>query len=265
MDSVFKELLGKTTLKHTGIYDPPNHSEPPKSNSLAKKVITPAKPASSNRALLRGKGVFKSLGNGEWVKLDMGKSTPIVTCPILWLPSSSSFFLFRIPTQGSCVLLSPGGGWEGGWSKIIGICVPTSKPNVEDAFAVGRLPGGASEGFHVVDVTGTKTYSSHQDGPGPNTQTSCSFVTNSLHLDLHVEGMHGGGNVPRFLESVLGPGKGIMSSELWCQGLKGRAFFCTCVILFLTCFTLALIPSPFFLNSQPWQGISWCFIHLSEF
>ncbi|XP_034290111.1 rho GTPase-activating protein 4 isoform X2 [Pantherophis guttatus] len=65
MDSVFKELLGKTTLKHTGICDPPNHSEPPKSNSLAKKGIAPAKPASSNRALLRGKGVFKSLGNGE--------------------------------------------------------------------------------------------------------------------------------------------------------------------------------------------------------
>ncbi|XP_007420567.1 rho GTPase-activating protein 4 [Python bivittatus] len=65
MDSVFKELLGKTTLKHTGIGDPPNHSEPPKSNSLAKKGITPAKPASSNRALLRGKGVFKSSGNGE--------------------------------------------------------------------------------------------------------------------------------------------------------------------------------------------------------
>ncbi|XP_058027218.1 rho GTPase-activating protein 4 [Ahaetulla prasina] len=65
MDSVFKELLGKTTLKHTGICDPPNHSEPPKSNSLAKKGIAPAKPAPSNRALLRGKGVFKSLGNGE--------------------------------------------------------------------------------------------------------------------------------------------------------------------------------------------------------
>ncbi|XP_013928429.1 PREDICTED: rho GTPase-activating protein 4-like [Thamnophis sirtalis] len=65
MDSVFKELLGKTTLKHTGICDPPHHSEPPKSNPLAKKGIAPAKPASSNRALLRGKGVFKSLGNGE--------------------------------------------------------------------------------------------------------------------------------------------------------------------------------------------------------
>ncbi|KAG8129907.1 hypothetical protein E2320_016712 [Naja naja] len=65
MDSVFRELLGKTTLKHTGICDPPNHSEPLKSNPLATKGITPAKPASSNRALLRGKGVFKPLGNGE--------------------------------------------------------------------------------------------------------------------------------------------------------------------------------------------------------
>ncbi|XP_008102151.2 rho GTPase-activating protein 4 isoform X2 [Anolis carolinensis] len=69
MDSVFKELLGKTTLKHLGADEPLNHPEPPepsKSISVGKKgSTTPAKQASSNRVLLRGRGVFKSSGNGE--------------------------------------------------------------------------------------------------------------------------------------------------------------------------------------------------------
>nr|XP_060619172.1 rho GTPase-activating protein 4 isoform X2 [Anolis sagrei ordinatus] len=69
MDSVFKELLGKTTLKHLGADEPLNHPEPPepsKSIPVGKKgSTTPAKQASSNRVLLRGRGVFKSSGNGE--------------------------------------------------------------------------------------------------------------------------------------------------------------------------------------------------------
>ncbi|XP_053152932.1 rho GTPase-activating protein 4 isoform X2 [Hemicordylus capensis] len=68
MDSVFKELLGKTTLKHTGADDALNLPEPPdphKSNPVGKKGTTPAKQGSSNRVLLRSRGVFKSSGNGE--------------------------------------------------------------------------------------------------------------------------------------------------------------------------------------------------------
>ncbi|XP_060108319.1 rho GTPase-activating protein 4 isoform X2 [Heteronotia binoei] len=67
MDSVFKELLGKTTLKHMGTEDPFGPPEPPdpsKGNFVDKKG-TPAKQGSSNRALLRGRGVFKSTGNRE--------------------------------------------------------------------------------------------------------------------------------------------------------------------------------------------------------
>ncbi|XP_044299643.1 rho GTPase-activating protein 4 [Varanus komodoensis] len=68
MDSVFKELLGKTSLKHMGADDPFNHPEPPdtlKSNPGSRKAATPAKQASANRMLLRGRVVFKSSGNGE--------------------------------------------------------------------------------------------------------------------------------------------------------------------------------------------------------
>ncbi|XP_066469780.1 rho GTPase-activating protein 4 [Tiliqua scincoides] len=66
MDSVFKELLGKT--KNMGADDPLNFSEPqypPKSILVGKKGSTPAKQGSSNRVLLRGKVGFKSSGNGE--------------------------------------------------------------------------------------------------------------------------------------------------------------------------------------------------------
>ncbi|XP_062975416.1 rho GTPase-activating protein 4 isoform X2 [Elgaria multicarinata webbii] len=68
MDSVFRELLGKTTLKHRAPDDPFSHPEPPdptKSNLLGRKGATPAKQASSNRMLPRGRVVFKSSGNGE--------------------------------------------------------------------------------------------------------------------------------------------------------------------------------------------------------
>lgn len=68
MDSVFKELIGKTTLKHMGADDPlnlPEPPEPPKCTPVGKKGATPAKQGSANRALLRGRGVFKSSGNGE--------------------------------------------------------------------------------------------------------------------------------------------------------------------------------------------------------
>uniref|UniRef100_A0ACB8ELH9 Uncharacterized protein n=1 Tax=Sphaerodactylus townsendi TaxID=933632 RepID=A0ACB8ELH9_9SAUR len=67
MDSVFKELLGKTTLKHMGTEEPltpPEPPDPPKSNFVGKKG-TPAKHGPANRVLLRGRGVFKSTGNGE--------------------------------------------------------------------------------------------------------------------------------------------------------------------------------------------------------
>uniref|UniRef100_A0ABM5FQ69 Rho GTPase-activating protein 4 isoform X2 n=1 Tax=Pogona vitticeps TaxID=103695 RepID=A0ABM5FQ69_9SAUR len=69
MDSVFKELLGKTSsMKHTAADEPLNHPEPtdpPKSNFIGKKGATPAKQTSSNRVLLRGRVAFKSSGNGE--------------------------------------------------------------------------------------------------------------------------------------------------------------------------------------------------------
>lgn len=66
MDSVFKELLGKT--KHMGADDPlsfPAPQDPPKSILVGKKGPAPAKQGSSNRVLLRGKVGFKSSGNGE--------------------------------------------------------------------------------------------------------------------------------------------------------------------------------------------------------
>uniref|UniRef100_A0A8D0B5E5 Rho GTPase activating protein 4 n=1 Tax=Salvator merianae TaxID=96440 RepID=A0A8D0B5E5_SALMN len=66
MDSVFKELLGKTSMKHVGADEPVIHPEPPdpiKSNPVGRKAAIPAKQTSSNRVLLRG--VFKSSGNGE--------------------------------------------------------------------------------------------------------------------------------------------------------------------------------------------------------
>ncbi|CAI5795977.1 GTPase-activating 4 [Podarcis lilfordi] len=69
MDSVFKELLGKTSgLKHMGADDAlphPEQPEPPKGTPAGKKGAIPAKTVSSNRVLLRGRGVFKSSGNGE--------------------------------------------------------------------------------------------------------------------------------------------------------------------------------------------------------